>query len=254
MTAYSFGDSALAAERLRVLDAVFAPTTDALLDEIATAPPRHVVDLGCGPGATTARLVARYPTADVLGIDASEAFLAAARAAVPAATFAAADVADPLPSGPFDVVYSRFLLAHLPDVVVAISTWVAALAPGGVLVLEETEHIASTDPDFARYETLSDARVSGAGANVYAGRDITGAIPRGVDPLVDRVIALDLTAGQAASMFWRNLATWGDDAVADGLVTETDRAALLDRLRARVEDDTRGLFTWTHHQTILRRA
>src|SRR5207244_2414274 len=73
------------------------------------------------------------------------------------------------------------------------------------------------------------------------------------DVVVDRVVTLDLTAAQAASMFWRNLATWGPDAVADGLVTEADRAALLAALTARDHDHPRGLFTWTHHQTVLRR-
>jgi hypothetical protein len=151
-------------------------------------------------------------------------------------------------------VYARFLLAHLPDIAGAIASWTAGLAPGGVLVLEETEHIASTDPWFARYEALSDTRVASAGANVYAGREITAAIPTDVDVVLDRVTDLDPTAGQAAGMFWRNLATWGPDAVDQGLITEPDRAALLDHLRTRVDDPTRGLFTWTHHQTILRRT
>ena len=61
------------------------------------------------------------------------------------------------------------------------------------------------------------------------------------------------TVGEAAGMFWRNLATWGHEAVADGLITEPDRAALLDHLRGRVDDETRGVFSWTHHQTVLRR-
>jgi SAM-dependent methyltransferase len=253
VTAYSFGDTELAAERLRVLDAAFAPTTDALLDLLPTAPGR-IADLGCGPGATTARLVDRYPDARVTGIDESDAFLAAARAVVPAATFVAADVTRPLPAAPYDLVYARFLLAHLPDIAAAIRSWTAALAPGGVLVLEETEHIASVDPWFARYEALSDARVAAAGAHVYAGTGITAGIPEAVDILVDRVIALDPTAGDAAGMFWRNLATWGGAAVDQGLITEPDRAALLDHLRTRVGDPTRGLFTWTHHQTVLRRT
>jgi SAM-dependent methyltransferase len=257
MTGYSFGDTELAAERLRVLDTVFASTTDALLavvDAETTVAPRRVADLGCGPGATTGRLASRYPQAAVTGIDASEAFLTAARPAVPGATFVAADVTRPLPGAPFDLVFARFLLAHLPDVPAAIASWLAALAPGGVLVLEETEQIASTDPTFARYESLSDARVRAAGADVYAGRAISAAIPPTAEIVVDRVVPLDLTAGQAASMFWRNLATWGEDAVTDGLVTEPDRVTLLAALTARAGDDTRGLFTWTHHQTVLRRT
>ena len=253
MTGYSFGDTDLAAERLRVLDAVFAPTTDALLGEIALTPAR-IADLGCGPGATTARLVARFPAATVTGVDASDAFLAAARDAVPEATFVAADVTRPLPRVPYDLVYARFLLAHLPDIGAAIRSWTSALAPGGVLALEETEHISSADPWFARYEALSYGRVASAGAHVYAGTDITAGIPAHVDVVVDRVIELDLTAGEAAGMFWRNLAIWGPDAVDQGLITEPDRAALLDHLRDRVADLTRGLFTWTHHQTVLRGA
>ena len=253
MTGYSFGDTALAAERLHVLDAVFAPTTDALLDGLPLTPAR-IADLGCGPGATTARLVARWPTARVTGFDASEAFLAAARTGVPTADFVAADVTAPLPGAPYDLVYARFLLAHLPDVAAAVRAWVAGLGSGGVLVLEETEHIASSDPWFARYEAVSYGRVASAGAHVYAGADISAAIPAGVEVVLDRVVELDPTAGEAAGMFWRNLATWGPDAVAQGLLTEADRDALLTHLRDRVDDPTRGLFTWTHHQTVLRRA
>jgi|GEM_PF-4849520 Trans-aconitate methyltransferase len=61
---YTFGDTDLAAERLRILDAVFAPTTDALLDDLVVRPSR-VADLGCGPGATTARLSRRFPSATI---------------------------------------------------------------------------------------------------------------------------------------------------------------------------------------------
>jgi SAM-dependent methyltransferase len=198
--------------------------------------------------------VRRFPDAAVTGIDASEAFLAAARAAVPNARFVVADVNRPLPDPPYDLVSARYLLAHLADVGAAMRNWFDALAPRGTLILEETEHIASTDPWFARYEALSGARVAAAGANLYAGADITAAIPGAAEVLVDRVIRLDLAAGDAAAMFWRNLATWGHEAVEQGLIGEADRAALLTHLRDRVDDPARGVFTWTHHQTALRRA
>lgn len=72
--------------------------------------------------------------------------------------------------------------------------------------------------------------------------------------VVDRVITLDLTAGQAAAMFWRNLAAWGEDAVTQGLISDWSRISLLARLRARKSDQTRGLFTWTHRQVVARRG
>jgi hypothetical protein len=90
---------------------------------------------------------------------------------------------------------------------------------------------------------------------MYAGPAIRAALPvDGASIAVDRVLTLDVTAGEAAALFWRNLATWGQEAVAAGLLAEPDRVALLDHLRHRVDDDTRGLFTWTHHQTVLRRS
>ncbi len=252
MTGYTFGDTELAAERLRVLDGVFAPTTDALLADLDLTP-RSVADLGCGPGATTARLVARFPGAAIVGVEASEAFAATAREAAPGAEILVADVTRPLPRAPFELVYARFLLAHLPEVAGALRTWADALAPGGLLVLEETESITSSDPVFAAYETLTRARVASAGASMYAGPCLVPALPPTVTTELDRVLTLDLTAGQAAAMFCRNLATWGAEAVAQGLLTEADRARLLARLTEREAEDTRGLFTWTHRQVVARR-
>ncbi len=252
---YSFGDGDLAAERLHVLDAVFGPTTDALLAVVSTAP-GTVADLGCGPGATTARLVRRFPSARVTGVDLSTSFLAAARTAVPGADFVVADVTGPLPGAPFDLVYARFLLAHLAAVAPTITHWLDSVRPGGVVLLEETESIRSDDPVFARYEALSVARVARAGADVYAGPAIRHALESagGVEVMVDHVLVLDVTTGQAAAMFRRNLATWGHQAVDQGLLTEADRAGLLAALREREDDDSPGPFAWGHHQTVLRRT
>lgn len=253
---YSFGDTDLAAERLRILDTVFGAAADGVLDLVG-GDPRRVADLGCGPGATTARLVDRFPTARVTGIDASDAFLSAARAAVPRAAFVVGDVTHALPGAPFDLVYARFLLAHLADVPGAIAHWLASVVPGGVVVLEETESIRSDDPVFARYEALSVARVARAGAAVYAGPLMRDALDQGALAdariVVDRVLDPAITVGQSAAMFWRNLATWGDAAVGQGLITESDRIALLAALREREADDAPGPFVWGHRQTVLRR-
>ena len=98
--------------------------------------------------------MARFPDAIVTDIDTSETFLTAARDAVPAARFVSGDVTRPLPGTPYDLVYARFLLAHLPDVGATMGPGSTPSRPGGVAVLEETEHIASTDAWFRRYEAL----------------------------------------------------------------------------------------------------
>lgn len=78
---------------------VFDPTMRAVLAEL---PPRRwsrVVDLGCGPGSSTARLLRHLHVrgGSVVGLDSSPAFARAARQRVPGATFVVADAAGTLP-------------------------------------------------------------------------------------------------------------------------------------------------------------
>ena len=54
-----------------------------LLARVPLTAATRAVDLGCGPGNSTELLVQRFPGADVLGIDNSEAMLASARQRLP---------------------------------------------------------------------------------------------------------------------------------------------------------------------------
>ena len=56
-----------------------------LLARVPLADAQHVVDLGCGPGNSTELLVQRFPNAQVLGTDNSEAMLVSARERLPQA-------------------------------------------------------------------------------------------------------------------------------------------------------------------------
>lgn len=88
------------------------------LDLLAYVPeqePQRVVDLGCGAGNVSALLKARWPAADVLGVDSSANMLEAAAAAVPECRFERADLAHWQPDGSLDVIYSNATLQWLPD-------------------------------------------------------------------------------------------------------------------------------------------
>ena len=52
-----------------------------------------MVDLGCGPGNSTELLIARYPQAEVIGVDSSPDMLRQARERLPKCTFVEADLA-----------------------------------------------------------------------------------------------------------------------------------------------------------------
>lgn len=96
---------------------------------------RSVIDAGCGTGRTTQRLAARFPGADVLGVDASDRMLGHARAG-PRVAFAQADITTWRPDAPVDVVVANAVLHWLPapaDTLRSLASWVA---PGGCLAVQ----------------------------------------------------------------------------------------------------------------------
>jgi trans-aconitate 2-methyltransferase len=251
---YTFGDSPIASERLRIVAEVMEPPMRALLDRVDAGGIRRIVDLGCGPGHTTALLAAWFAGADVVGIDRSAAFLAETSVNARRCRFARGDIrALPVAPSSIDLVYARYLLSHRADVEACINHWSALLARGGYLVLEEPESIRSTDPDFEEYEAVSSALVRSADGVFYAGPEIAAVQPPGVTRVYDEATALDISAGQAAAMFWRNAMAWDPALVAGMGCALDDVYALADRLRARQNERTRGVFEWQQRQTILRR-
>jgi len=58
-----------------------------LANRITGIDPRRVIDIGCGPGNSTAVLAERFPQASILGIDNSPAMIAAAKEAYPRLDF-----------------------------------------------------------------------------------------------------------------------------------------------------------------------
>jgi trans-aconitate 2-methyltransferase len=110
-----------------------------LLARVPLTEAARVVDLGCGPGNSTELLVHRFPKAQVLGTDNSEAMLASARARLPQAGFELSDIATWAPrsleEAP-DLIYANASLQWVPDHEKLIPRLFDALAPGGVLAIQ----------------------------------------------------------------------------------------------------------------------
>jgi trans-aconitate methyltransferase len=253
LTGYTFGDSAIASERLRIVAEVMEPYAVAVLSQVP-GPVQSVIDLGCGPGHTTEMLARCFPHASVTGIDQSEAYVAEASArSAERCSFVVGDVGTgPLLGAPADLIYARYLLTHLPDVASYVERWCSALRPGGALVLEEPEVIASDDPDFAQYERTTYALVQIGNGVTWAGPLIAAMpTPAGVERVHDAAVAIDVTAGEAASMFWRNPHAWEPGTLARAGLDPTEIRTLAQRLRAREMSTQRGLFDWRQRQTIF---
>ncbi len=107
-----------------------------LLARVTLADAQHVVDLGCGPGNSTELLVQRFPQAQVLGTDSSEAMLISARERLPQARFEQSDIAAWVPDVAPDLIYANAALQWVPGHEALFPRLFAALAPGGVLAVQ----------------------------------------------------------------------------------------------------------------------
>jgi tRNA (cmo5U34)-methyltransferase len=128
------------------------PQYERLQDEVAAAceglEARAILELGIGTGETARRVLQRHPGATLIGIDASEEMLVAAREAVDAhaVQLHAGRLEDALPPGPFDLVVSAFAVHHLDaagkaDLFARIAS---VLRPGGRFVLADV--VVPEDP------------------------------------------------------------------------------------------------------------
>lgn len=144
---YVLGQSERAAHRLAIQDEQFARVSECLLDELSLAPDWRIVELGCGPGGFSRRILRRLGTGGKLvGVDASAELLAQATkalAGVGPARFepVCADIAG---LGPWidqaDAVVCRTVLHHVPMVEFMLGKLRAVVRPG--------TRVGFIEPDF----------------------------------------------------------------------------------------------------------
>jgi ubiquinone/menaquinone biosynthesis C-methylase UbiE len=144
---YVLGASARAARRLEVQDAHFGAVSEQLLDELAPRPNDRVVELGCGAGSFSKRILRRLGAGGILvGVDTTAGLLTQAQAALAGqgpARFEPVE-ADIASLGSWldgaDVVVARTMLHHVPMVEFVLGRLRARLASG--------TRVGFLEPDF----------------------------------------------------------------------------------------------------------
>jgi ubiquinone/menaquinone biosynthesis C-methylase UbiE len=134
---YVLGQSERAARRLEIQDDHFAEPSERLLDELALRPTDRVVELGCGPGGMSRRILRRLGAGGVLvGVDGSAGLLEQALASLSSAGPARFEpvLADVAGLGAWldgaDVVVGRAVLHHVQMVEAMLGRLRAAVRPG----------------------------------------------------------------------------------------------------------------------------
>jgi trans-aconitate 2-methyltransferase len=130
-----------------------------LLARVGATTPRHVIDLGCGPGHLTGLLTARWPAARVTALDSSAEMVAAARERGVDAR--QADVADWMPDPDTDVVITNAVLHWVPTHPRLLPRWLAALPADAWFALQVPGNFAAPSHVLVR-ELLDQPRWRGA--------------------------------------------------------------------------------------------
>jgi trans-aconitate 2-methyltransferase len=102
--------------------------------------PRRIIDLGCGPGNSTAILCTRWPAAEVIGLDSSPEMIEAASRSYPSVKWVLADAETWTTASPFDIVFSNAALQWVPHHARLLPRLLAQVAAGGVLAVQIPAH------------------------------------------------------------------------------------------------------------------
>lgn len=122
-----------------LLDDLFAPFAERLAEPTGSAGASHVLDIGCGTGATTLAAARRlHGTGRAIGVDISQPMIDVARTraateGLPAEFLCADAQRHDFPANAFDMAISRFGVMFFGDSVGAFANIRAAMVPDGGL-------------------------------------------------------------------------------------------------------------------------
>ena len=239
---YALGHTAQEYERLRTQARTWAAATGRLLDQAGLAAGASCLDAGCGPGETMRLMAQRVgPAGRVVGIDVDgplgeRAVVMLHDAGHRQCEFQQHDLTgpEPVPGAPFDVVYARLLLFHLPERAAVLARLWDAVAPGGHLVVQDYDlRAAGVLPGL---DSLAELKRVIAGAFTAVGCDVSAGArlpvlfaqaglgaPDGTD-VAGRLEPL----ASGAVLFQDTFRSLLPTALAHGITTEARAAATLD--------------------------
>ncbi|KAJ5087551.1 hypothetical protein N7456_011167 [Penicillium angulare] len=131
-----------ATQYLKFKDERTQPARD-LLARVPLQNPKTIVDLGCGPGNSTAVLESRYPDAHLVGIDSSPDMIKKAKSTIPHLEFSVQDLNSYEPSKPVDIFYSNAVFQWLgkEERINVIKRLMATQPSGGVFAFQVPDNL-----------------------------------------------------------------------------------------------------------------
>lgn len=123
------------------------PLADRLVELAGVRPGQRAVDVGCGPGVLTARLVERLGADNVAALDPSPPFVEAARERCPGADirYGRAE-ALPFADAAYDAVLANLVVHFMSDPVRGLQEMARVARPDGIVAATVWNHATATGP------------------------------------------------------------------------------------------------------------
>ena len=156
------------------------PLADLFVQWAGVGPGRRALDVGCGPGALTVRLVERLGAARVIAVDPSASFVAAARRRCPGVVVhQAAAERLPLADRSVDAALAQLVVHFMADPVAGLAEMARVTRPGGVVAACVWDFAGGSGPLTTFWSAVRDLDPARRG-RVRSGRHQRGAPGRAV--------------------------------------------------------------------------
>jgi SAM-dependent methyltransferase len=229
----------IAAHRMTALARLYDPASHRVLEAAGIAPGWHCLEVGGGGGGVARWMAERVgATGSVLCTDIDPRHIAPS--GLPNLHVVQHDaVRDVFPVGQFDLAHARLVLLHIPERAAVLEKMVAALKPGGWLVIEDFDTTSvlpdlAANPREARLETADALRayMIRGGVDARFGRSLYGRFKALglVDVSTEGRVMMWNRANGGADLMRINFEQIGEKVVAAGLLSSAQLRADLQRL------------------------
>jgi ubiquinone/menaquinone biosynthesis C-methylase UbiE len=230
---------------------------EVFLDWLAPKPGLRWVDVGCGSGAFSERIVDRCQPAEVQGVDPSEGQLAFARTR-PAARLAQFQHGDamalPFSDSSFDVAVMALVIFFVPDPVKGLAEMVRVLRPGGTMAAYAWDMSGGgfpLEPIFAELRPMNIAPPKAPSEDASRMENLRALWSAAAATEIEtRVIEVNRTFA-SFDEFW-TVAMTSSVGTTIGKMPASDVDGLKSRVRARLKSDNAGRVTGAAHANAIK--
>lgn len=232
------------APRLKLLNDMCNPSTLEFVECNIDLKNKSILDLGCGIGILSAELAKRsLPYRRVLGIDISQAQLDIAQAIASENKInnlkfqkISAFEIDTLDTK-FDLIYCRFVLAHLFFVPEVIQKITKLMHPNSILICEEPNSIYSLycdpiDPIFEQFKKAAIVHVEASKADFSIGKKLRSVFEQNnLKVLQEKQIQASLDTPELKQQLWQGIVEIKSLLIENKFATEIEIEDLIDSLK-----------------------